>query len=172
MGGPGRGPAGGATAGGARPGFPAPAPGRAAPGRGPARRRRARAGGRRGAVGDHGRSPTRPAAPWTNTVTAAAERGGSGRMSLRIWRTRRRPAPIVCRDAVALMADYLEGDLAPADVVRLEGHLAGCPHCSEYLAQLRATIKVLGYAEPDALSDEAVDAFVGLYHQWRSGEGS
>src|SRR3954452_16620211 len=121
MGGPGRRPAGCATAGGPRPGIPAPAAGRAAPGRGSARRRRVGAGGRRRAAGDHRRSPTGPAAPWANTVTAAAERGGSGRMSLRIWRTRRRPAPIVCRDAVALMADYLEGDLAAADVVRLEG---------------------------------------------------
>ena len=87
---------------------------------------------------------------------------------MRWWRRRRRA--LVCRDAVALMTSYIDDQLDARDRERLEAHLAECPHCSEYLAQLRATIKVLGYAEPEALSDEAVDAFVGLYHQWRSGE--
>ena len=65
------------------------------------------------------------------------------------------------------MADYLDGELAVADRQRLEAHLAACPHCSEYLAQLRVTIDVLGRAEPEALSDEAVDELVSLYRRWR-----
>lgn len=82
---------------------------------------------------------------------------------------RRRRNELVCRDAVALMAAYLDGVLPPDDRDRLEGHLAGCPHCSEYLAQLRATIDALGRVEPDDLTDEAVDELVGLYRQWRAG---
>ena len=85
-------------------------------------------------------------------------------MRLRFWRRR----SIVCRDAVALMTDYLEGQLDERDRARLEEHLAACPHCSEYLAQLRVTIDALGRAEPDALSDEALDEFVGLYRRWRT----
>ena len=81
------------------------------------------------------------------------------------WRRR----AIVCRKAVALMTDYLEGDLSARDRARLEGHLAGCPHCSEYLAQLRVTIDALGHVEPEALSDEAVDDLVALYRAWRAG---
>jgi len=77
-----------------------------------------------------------------------------------------RHRPLVCRQAVELMADYLEGRLPAADVERLEAHLAGCPHCSEYLAQLRVTIDTLGHAEPDQLSDEAVDDLVELYRRW------
>ena len=65
------------------------------------------------------------------------------------------------------MADYLDGELAAAERQRLEGHLAACPHCSEYLAQLRVTIDVLGRAEPQALSDEALDELVTLYRRWR-----
>ena len=84
---------------------------------------------------------------------------------LRFWRRRR---SLVCRQAVALMADYLDGRLAPADVARLEGHLAACPHCSEHLAQLRVTIDALGHAEPAALSDDAVDELVVLYRRWRA----
>lgn len=69
------------------------------------------------------------------------------------------------------MSDYLDGRLSPRDRARLEGHLAGCPHCSEYLAQLRVTIDALGRAEPEALSDDALDDLVTLYRRW-SAEGT
>ena len=89
-------------------------------------------------------------------------------MNVLRWLRRRRDA-LVCRDAVALMAAYLDGALPAADRARLEGHLAGCPHCSEYLAQLRATIDALGRVEPDDLPDEAVDELVALYRRWQTG---
>ncbi|HEY7627964.1 MAG TPA: zf-HC2 domain-containing protein [Ilumatobacteraceae bacterium] len=80
----------------------------------------------------------------------------------------RRRAALVCRQAVALMADYLDGRLTTTDARRLETHLAACPHCSEYLAQLRVTIDALGHAEPDELSQEALDDLVDLYRRWRA----
>jgi anti-sigma factor RsiW len=82
-------------------------------------------------------------------------------------RPRRRA--LVCHQAVELMSDYLEGELSDRDRARLEAHLAGCPHCSEYLAQLRVTIDALGRAEPDVLSDRALDELVTLYRRWRAG---
>ena len=85
---------------------------------------------------------------------------------MRFWRRRR---ALVCRDAVALMTAYLDGELDDRDRTRLETHLADCPHCSEYLAQLRVTIDALGHVDLDELSDEALDDFVHLYRQWRAG---
>lgn len=85
---------------------------------------------------------------------------------MRFWRRRRE---LVCRDAVALMTAYLDGELDERDRARLEAHLVDCPHCSEYLAQLRVTIDALGHVEIDQLSDEAVDDLVDLYRQWRAG---
>jgi anti-sigma factor RsiW len=85
---------------------------------------------------------------------------------MRFWRRRRRA--IVCREAVALMADYLDGRIAADDRARLEAHLARCPHCSEYLAQIRATIDALGRAEPEALADDALDELVVLYRRWQA----
>jgi anti-sigma factor RsiW len=76
----------------------------------------------------------------------------------------------VCREAVALVADYLEGRLSVRDAMRLEDHLAGCPHCSEYLAQMRATIDVLGRVEVDDLDDDALEDLVELYRAWQ-GDG-
>jgi anti-sigma factor RsiW len=87
---------------------------------------------------------------------------------MRVWFWRRRRA-LVCRDAVALKAAYLDDALPESDRTRLEGHLADCPHCSEYLAQLRVVIDVSGEVTPDALDDEALDELVDLYRQWRSG---
>ncbi len=81
----------------------------------------------------------------------------------------RRRRALVCRQAVALMTDYLENALSSRDRTRLEGHLAACPHCSEYLAQIRATIDAAGHVEPDDLPPEALDELVGLYRSWREG---
>ena len=66
------------------------------------------------------------------------------------------------------MTAYLDGALEASDRVRLEAHLADCPHCAEYLAQLRATVDALGRAEPEDLSDAALDELVGLYRRWRA----
>ena len=66
------------------------------------------------------------------------------------------------------MGDYLDGQLEARDAKRLEEHLAACPHCSEYLAQLRVTIDALGHVEPDALPDDALEELVAVYRQWRA----
>lgn len=80
---------------------------------------------------------------------------------------RRRRRGLVCREAVALMTDYLDARLSIRDARRLEEHLAACPHCSEYLAQLRITIDALGHVEVSDLPAEALDEFVELYRAWR-----
>ena len=61
-------------------------------------------------------------------------------------------------------AGYLDSAPAARDRARLEAHLADSPHCSEYLAQLRATIDTLGRVEPDDLPDELVT----LYRRWQA----
>ena len=67
------------------------------------------------------------------------------------------------------MSDYLDGGLSPRDRQRLDAHLAGCAHCTEYLAQMRATIAAAGRVQPDDLPPEALDDFVALYRAWRAG---
>jgi anti-sigma factor RsiW len=81
---------------------------------------------------------------------------------LRIFRRR----AIVCRQAVALMTDYIEDTMSARDRARFEAHLAGCPHCSEYLAQMRVTINAVGHIEPDDLDPAALDELVTLYQEW------
>lgn len=66
------------------------------------------------------------------------------------------------------MSDYLDGHLAEHDARRLEAHLTECPHCTEYLDQLRRTVEALGHAEPAALDDEALADLVDLYRRWQA----
>jgi anti-sigma factor RsiW len=86
---------------------------------------------------------------------------------MRWWRRRRRA--LVCRDAVELLTAYIEGTLPSSDRARLEAHLDECPHCSEYLAQLRITIDALGHVDVDELADDTVDELVTLNRRWRAG---
>jgi anti-sigma factor RsiW len=81
----------------------------------------------------------------------------------------RRRRAIVCRQAVELMSDYLEGALTGRDRARLESHLAGCEHCTACLDQMRATIAALGRVDPESLTPEAQDELVRLYRLWQEG---
>jgi anti-sigma factor RsiW len=75
---------------------------------------------------------------------------------------------LVCREAVALMTDYLDDRLPANDRARLDAHLAHCAHCSEYLRQLRITIDAVGQVEPDDLEASTLDELVALYRRWRA----
>jgi len=89
-----------------------------------------------------------------------------------VIRLRLRPRPgMVCQRAVELVTDYLEGALTPAQRRRFEAHLAGCPDCPEYLAQLRAVIALAGSITPDDLTPHMRGALIGLYRQWLADEG-
>jgi anti-sigma factor RsiW len=76
---------------------------------------------------------------------------------------------LVCQQAVELVTDYLEGALRRADRRRFEAHLAGCPHCTEYLAQMRATIELSGRLTPEDLTPQMQDEFIALYRRWQAG---
>lgn len=81
----------------------------------------------------------------------------------------RRRRAIVCRRAVELVTDYLEGALPDDDRGRFEAHLARCPHCTTYLEQMRATIATVGRIEPEELAPDVRDELVSLYRRWRAG---
>ena len=75
---------------------------------------------------------------------------------------------LACQQAVELVTDYLEGTLSRPARRRFEAHLAGCPHCTEYLAQMRETISLAGRIEPEDLSPQARDDIVDVFRRWQS----
>ena len=78
------------------------------------------------------------------------------------------PSPLVCRDAVELVSDYLDGTLSRRQRRRLEKHLAACDACTAYLEQMRATIAASGKVGPDDLPSDVVEGLVNLFRQYRS----
>jgi anti-sigma factor RsiW len=44
-----------------------------------------------------------------------------------------------CRDAIAILADYLESTLSPELVEKIEAHLRDCAPCRAYMATYRET---------------------------------
>jgi len=78
--------------------------------------------------------------------------------------------PLVCREAVEFMSDYLEGALSRRDRRRLQRHLAGCDACTAYLEQLRATIATSGRVGPDEVAPDVLEGLVDLYRRLRAGE--
>jgi anti-sigma factor RsiW len=94
---------------------------------------------------------------------------------MRIWFSRafpwlrfRRPVPgLVCQQVVELVTDYLEDALSPTDRRRFEEHLVGCPHCTEYLAQMRETIRLAGRLTSEDLTPAMRTDLTDLYRRWR-----
>jgi anti-sigma factor RsiW len=78
-----------------------------------------------------------------------------------------RPQPLVCQEVVELVTDYLEDTLSRRDRRRFDQHLAGCPHCTAYLAQMRETLRLTGRLLPEDLSPEMQREFSDIYRRWR-----
>ncbi len=81
------------------------------------------------------------------------------------FRSRSRELP--CQQVVEMVTDYLEGALPAADRRRLESHLASCPFCTEYLAQIRETIRLAGRVTPEDLTPQMRTDLTDLYRRWR-----
>jgi anti-sigma factor RsiW len=71
-----------------------------------------------------------------------------------------------CRELVQLVTDYLEGVLAPEERLRFERHIAICPSCRGYLAQMRATLAVAGVLTEESISVEARDHLLAAFRNW------
>jgi anti-sigma factor RsiW len=82
----------------------------------------------------------------------------------------RRRNELVCQEMVELITDYLEGALSRSQRRRFDAHLAGCEHCTEYLEQMRATIRLTGRLSAEDLTPEMQEEFANLYRHWRSEE--
>jgi anti-sigma factor RsiW len=80
----------------------------------------------------------------------------------------RSPAELPCQQVVEMVTDYLEDAMPAADRRRLEHHLTGCRHCTEYLAQVRETIRLTGGLTPEDLTPDMGTELTELYRRWRN----
>lgn len=76
-----------------------------------------------------------------------------------------------CNEIVELVTEFLDDRLPPADRALFERHLAVCPPCATYLAQIRTTARLTGRVGADALTPEAREGFLALLRKWKSRHG-
>jgi anti-sigma factor RsiW len=74
---------------------------------------------------------------------------------------------IACREVVDVATDYLEGELTDPLLSLLEEHLPECDGCTEYLEQLRHTVRALR-ALPEARRSESaqLDELKRIFRAW------
>jgi anti-sigma factor RsiW len=78
------------------------------------------------------------------------------------------PGGISCREVVELVTDYLDGALSPAELERMEAHLAACPPCVTYVEQIRTTRRLAAAAEAAALEQRPDrDALLAAFRDLR-----
>jgi anti-sigma factor RsiW len=80
----------------------------------------------------------------------------------------RTPALVPCQQVVEMVTDYLEDAMPATERRRLEHHLSGCRPCTEYLAQIRETIRLAGRVTPDDLTPAMRTELTDLYRRWRT----
>jgi len=74
---------------------------------------------------------------------------------------------LICQEFVEVITDYLEGAMDAELSASFEQHLAGCPHCTAYLEQMRAIIRVSGTIRAEALTPEFQAGLVAAFQDWR-----
>jgi anti-sigma factor RsiW len=87
---------------------------------------------------------------------------------MRHWR-RGREDPLVCREFVELVTDYLEGTLADDERLRFEAHLADCEGCSGYLEDMRRLVGSLHEAQEPPLDPDTRAALLAAFRELRGG---
>jgi anti-sigma factor RsiW len=79
---------------------------------------------------------------------------------------------IVCQQGVEMVTDYLEGALPPKLQRAADRHLADCPHCREYLEQMRLTIRMATRVGGQDVPDDVVEALTRAFADYRQEGGS
>jgi len=74
---------------------------------------------------------------------------------------------MTCRELVELVTDFLEGRLPERDRTRFEAHLAECPHCVDYLGQMRQTVEALGRLATEAIDPTREAELLEAFRGWR-----
>ena len=83
------------------------------------------------------------------------------------------PTELVCRELVELVTEYLAGTLPAHDRARFDAHVADCPPCTAYLAQMRTTLELaadLGATASPAPDDEVAQQLGDIFRRWHDGK--
>jgi anti-sigma factor RsiW len=74
---------------------------------------------------------------------------------------------MACRELVELITDYLDGKLQDDKRMLFENHLAGCDGCSNYLEQIRQTIRLTGQLREESLTPQQRSDLLRMFRVWK-----
>lgn len=75
-----------------------------------------------------------------------------------------------CQEVVELVNEYLGHALSAADRAAFEAHLATCPPCSTYLAQMQTVLELAGSLGQAPPQTEVEPQLLALFRHWRDKE--
>jgi anti-sigma factor RsiW len=74
---------------------------------------------------------------------------------------------MTCKELVELVTEYLEGTLPDEIRLRMERHLSGCEGCTNYMQQMRQTIRLTGHLREEDLTAQQRDDLIHLFRDWK-----
>jgi anti-sigma factor RsiW len=75
---------------------------------------------------------------------------------------------LTCRELVEIVTDYLEDGLSPRDRRRFEQHLAACQGCTNYVEQMRDTIRLAGRLTEDTIPVPVREQMLQAFRNWQA----
>lgn len=75
--------------------------------------------------------------------------------------------PLVCREFVELVTDYLDGALPRRDQRRMDKHVRACDGCDAYLEQVRLTVRSLRELPPEPVDPHVREHLLAAFHDLR-----
>ena len=87
---------------------------------------------------------------------------------MRLRLRRRRPDPLVCREFVELVTEYLDGALPREERLRLEAHLAACDGCDAYLEDFRVIVRTLKQTPPPPADPHTRETLLRAFRELRA----
>jgi anti-sigma factor RsiW len=74
---------------------------------------------------------------------------------------------LICQEIVEVITDYLEHAMDAELRTSFEAHLDTCPHCTHYVEQMTAMIRVSGTIGAESLSPEFQAGLLAAFRNWR-----
>jgi predicted anti-sigma-YlaC factor YlaD len=73
---------------------------------------------------------------------------------------------LTCREVVEIVSDYLEGALSDELRARFDQHLATCEGCTNYLEQMRETIRLSGMLTEEQIPLIQRERLLEAFRDW------
>jgi predicted anti-sigma-YlaC factor YlaD len=76
---------------------------------------------------------------------------------------------LTCKEVVEIVSDYLEGALSAEDHARFDRHLSGCDGCTNYVEQMRETIRLTGMLTEEQVPVAQRERLRRAFRDWKTG---